>query len=40
MCLNELILIPNGTFLDEKHYFLINRHVLIVIGCCKLDLNQ
>jgi hypothetical protein len=40
MCLNELILILNGTFFDQKHDFLINRHVLIVIECWKQDLNQ
>jgi hypothetical protein len=40
MCLNELILILNGTFLDQKQDFLINRHVLMVIGCLKLDLSQ
>jgi hypothetical protein len=32
MCLNELILILNVTYLDQKQDFLTNRHVLIAIG--------
>jgi hypothetical protein len=40
MCQNELIIILNGTSFDQKNDFLTNRHVLIMLGFWKLDLNQ
>jgi hypothetical protein len=39
-CLNELILRRNGPFIDQKHDFLINEHVMIVTGGWKLGQNQ
>jgi hypothetical protein len=30
--INELIIILNGPFFDQKHDFLTNKHVLIEVG--------
>jgi hypothetical protein len=40
MCLNVLILVFYGTFLEQKDDFLMNIHVLIVIVYWKPVLNQ